>query len=122
MHGRFALEHAGKIIDYLSASFGIAYLLSKADFVAIPEFAYNAMEGWGLITGRPTRILIYAQADSDVLAHELAHQWFGNLVTMDWWDELWLNEGFATWAGWAAVAHFRPDWDVWARYQAVEAT
>lgn len=51
-----------------------------------------------------------------VIAHELAHQWFGNLVTMDWWDELWLNEGFATWVGWLAVDHFHPEWDVWSQF------
>lgn len=82
------------------------------------------MENWGLITYRTTAIL-YDDYASDqryknrivyVVAHELAHQWFGNLVTMDWWNELWLNEGFATWVGWLAVDHLHPDWNVWGQF------
>lgn len=82
------------------------------------------MENWGLVTYRTTAIL-YDEYTSDqkyknrivyVVAHELAHQWFGNLVTMDWWSELWLNEGFATWVGWYAVDHLHPDWNVWAQF------
>lgn len=82
------------------------------------------MENWGLVTYRTTAVL-FDEATSDqkyknricyVVAHELAHQWFGNLVTMDWWNELWLNEGFATWVGWYAVDHLHPDWDVWGQF------
>lgn len=82
------------------------------------------MENWGLITYRTTAVL-FDEYTSDqkyknrvvyVVAHELAHQWFGNLVTMDWWDELWLNEGFATWVGWYAVDHLHPDWNVWGQF------
>jgi aminopeptidase N len=82
------------------------------------------MENWGLITYRTTAVL-FDENNSDqkyknrvvyVVAHELAHQWFGNLVTMDWWNELWLNEGFATWVGWYAVDHLHPDWNVWAQF------
>lgn len=82
------------------------------------------MENWGLITYRTTAVL-FDEQNSDqkyrnrvvyVVAHELAHQWFGNLVTMDWWNELWLNEGFATWVGWYAVDHLHPDWNVWAQF------
>ena len=82
------------------------------------------MENWGLITYRTTAVL-FDEANSDqkyrnrvvyVVAHELAHQWFGNLVTMDWWNELWLNEGFATWVGWLAVDHLHPDWNVWGQW------
>lgn len=82
------------------------------------------MENWGLVTYRTTAVL-FDEAKSDarfknrvayVVAHELAHQWFGNLVTMDWWNELWLNEGFATWVGWLAVDHLHPEWNVWAQF------
>jgi len=86
--------------------------------------SHGAMENWGLITYRTTAVL-FDENNSDqtyrnrvvyVVAHELAHQWFGNLVTMDWWNELWLNEGFATWVGWYAVDHLHPDWNVWAQF------
>jgi aminopeptidase N len=82
------------------------------------------MENWGLTTFRTTDLLFDQQTSDQkyrnrivyVVAHELAHQWFGNLVTMDWWNELWLNEGFATWAGWYAVDHLHPDWNVWGQF------
>ena len=114
--GRFALEHAHKTIDYFSDVFGIDYPLPKSDLLAVHEFAMGAMENWGLVTYRTIAVL-YDEKTSDarfrnrvayVVAHELAHQWFGNLVTMDWWNELWLNEGFATWVGWLAVDHLHP--------------
>lgn len=82
------------------------------------------MENWGLITYRTTAVLFDEYASDQkyknrvvyVVAHELAHQWFGNLVTMDWWNELWLNEGFATWVGWLATDHLHPDWNVWGQF------
>ncbi|KAL7931725.1 peptidase family M1 domain-containing protein [Trichoderma chlorosporum] len=122
--GRWALEHAPKVIDFFSEIFDIDYPLPKADLLAVHEFTHNAMENWGLVTYRTTAVL-FNEKTSDarfkndvayVVAHELAHQWFGNLVTMDWWDELWLNEGFATWVGWHAVDHLHPDWQVWAQF------
>ncbi|KAM0255025.1 hypothetical protein ACHAQJ_006173 [Trichoderma viride] len=122
--GRWALEHAPKIIDYFSEIFDIDYPLPKSDLLAVHEFTHGAMENWGLVTYRTTQVLFdektsdsrYKNAVAYVVAHELAHQWFGNLVTMDWWDELWLNEGFATWVGWHAVDHLHPDWQVWAQF------
>lgn len=86
--------------------------------------SHGAMENWGLVTYRTTAVLFDEIASDQkyrnrvvyVVAHELAHQWFGNLVTMDWWNELWLNEGFATWVGWYAVDHLHPDWDVWGQF------
>ncbi|CRK18527.1 hypothetical protein BN1723_011614, partial [Verticillium longisporum] len=119
--GRWALWHAPRIIDYFSDIFGIEYPLPKADLLAVHEFSAGAMENWGLVTYRTTAVLYdektseprYANRVAYVVAHELAHQWFGNLVTMDWWDELWLNEGFATWVGWLATDHLHPEWQVW---------
>lgn len=122
--GQWALQHAPKIIDFFSEIFDIDYPLPKADLIAVHEFTHGAMENWGLVTYRTTQVL-FDEKTSDarfknsvayVVAHELAHQWFGNLVTMDWWDELWLNEGFATWVGWHAVDHLHPEWQVWAQF------
>ncbi|KAK3321826.1 peptidase family M1-domain-containing protein [Apodospora peruviana] len=122
--GRWALQHAPKIIDYFSEQFEIDYPLPKSDILAVHEFTHGAMENWGLVTYRMTAILFdeklsearFRNRIAYVVAHELAHQWFGNLVTMDWWDELWLNEGFATWAGWLATDHLHPEWDVWPQF------
>lgn len=122
--GLWALEHAPKIIDYYSTIFGLDYPLPKADLLAVHEFTHGAMENWGLVTYRTTAVLFdektsearYRNRVAYVVAHELAHQWFGNLVTMDWWDELWLNEGFATWVGWLATDYLHPEWKVWAQF------
>ncbi|KAK3377310.1 peptidase family M1-domain-containing protein [Lasiosphaeria ovina] len=122
--GRWALEHAPKIIDFFSESFEIDYPLPKSDILAVHEFTHGAMENWGLVTYRMSAILLdeklsearFRNRIAYVVAHELAHQWFGNLVTMDWWDELWLNEGFATWAGWLATDHLHPEWEVWPQW------
>lgn len=122
--GRFGLENAHQIIDYFSEIFKIDYPLPKADLLAVHEFSHGAMENWGLVTYRTTAILFdpeksdarYKNQVAYVVAHELAHQWFGNLVTMDWWNELWLNESFATWVGWLAVDHLYPDYLVWSQF------
>ncbi|KAF2855094.1 aminopeptidase-like protein [Plenodomus tracheiphilus IPT5] len=122
--GRFALDNCHKIVDYFSEVFQIDYPLPKVDLLAVHEFSHGAMENWGLITYRTTAVLFDPATSADsyrnrvayVVAHELAHQWFGNLVTMDWWSELWLNEGFATWVGWLAIDHLYPDWNVWGQF------
>ncbi|KAK9476709.1 peptidase family M1-domain-containing protein [Lipomyces japonicus] len=122
--GEFALENATKIVDYFSELFDIDYVLPKVDLLAVHEFSHGAMENWGLITYRTTALLFdpetsdskYKKRVAYVVAHELAHQWFGNLVTMDWWSELWLNEGFATWVGWLAIDYLYPDWDVFSTF------
>ncbi|KAM3467491.1 hypothetical protein NHJ6243_000112 [Beauveria neobassiana] len=122
--GRFAIEEAAKVMDFFSETFDIEYPLAKMDLVAIPEFSLGAMENWGLITGK-ANVFIFDEKTSastkkeliaSIVSHEVAHQWFGNLVTMDWWDELWLNEGFATWAGNYAVNYLHPDWNIWERF------
>ncbi|GJJ77589.1 aminopeptidase 2 [Entomortierella parvispora] len=122
--GRFTLEITPKILEYFAEIFGIAYPLAKLDQIAVPDFESGGMENWGLIVYRTTALLYdpktSAASDKEqvayVVAHEIAHQWFGNLVTMEWWDHLWLNEGFATWVGTLAVDHLFPTWDTWSEF------
>ncbi|GJD12448.1 Puromycin-sensitive aminopeptidase [Galdieria sulphuraria] len=119
--GEFALNVGIRTLNFFTDFFGIPYPLPKMDFVAIPDFGSGAMENWGCITFRDMLLLVDPMNTSseirtivaEVVAHELAHQWFGNLVTMEWWTHLWLNEGFATWAAYLAVDHLFPDWEVW---------
>mmetsp|Transcript_17250 Transcript_17250/g.23737 ORF Transcript_17250/g.23737 Transcript_17250/m.23737 type:complete len:895 (-) Transcript_17250:165-2849(-) len=122
--GQFALDCAVKALDAYDDFFDVPYPLPKLDMVAIPEFAMGAMENWGLVTYREVDVLIdptmasssQKQRVCTVVTHELAHQWFGNLVTMEWWDDLWLNEGFASWAeNWAADKIF-PHWTMWDQF------
>ena len=122
--GRLGLNVCHRVVDYFSDIFKVDYPLPKIDLLAVHEFSHGAMENWGLITYRTTAILFdeeksdakYKNRVSYVVAHELAHQWFGNLVTMDWWNELWLNEGFATWVGWLAIDYLQPDYHVWSQF------
>lgn len=122
--GRFALDVASRTLDFFTDYFDIKYPLPKMDMVAIPDFSAGAMENWGLVTYR-TAYLLFDEVNSSlktkqnvayVVGHELAHQWFGNLVTMEWWSDLWLNEGFATWVGWLAADHLFPEWDIWTEF------
>ncbi|KAK4535842.1 hypothetical protein CDCA_CDCA06G1867 [Cyanidium caldarium] len=122
--GQFALECATRVLSFFTEFFGIPYPLPKEDLIAIPDFAAGAMENWGLITFRETALLLDPKQSAasvksrvaEVVAHELAHQWFGNLVTMEWWTHLWLNEGFATWAAELAVDHMFPRWQQWMQF------
>eukprot|EP01130_Rhizamoeba_saxonica_P008191 TRINITY_DN3310_c1_g1_i1.p1 TRINITY_DN3310_c1_g1~~TRINITY_DN3310_c1_g1_i1.p1 ORF type:complete len:870 (+),score=221.39 TRINITY_DN3310_c1_g1_i1:38-2611(+) len=121
--GKFALEVCKNVLSYFASYFGIPYPLPKQDMIAIPDFSAGAMENWGLITYRQTALLCDDSSSVSskkrvayVVAHELAHQWFGNLVTMEWWKELWLNEGFATFVGNLAVDNFFPQWDIWTSF------
>ncbi|MCP1246108.1 M1 family metallopeptidase [Acetobacter cerevisiae] len=122
--GEYALHASEKILPYYNSYFGVKYPLPKMDMVAIPgNYQAGAMENWGLLTyidnvllfdpknSTPrTRELIY-----EVVAHEMAHQWSGDLVTMGWWDNIWLNEGFASWMEIKATDKMNPDWDIWPR-------
>ena len=121
--GRYALESTAKILEYYNEYFGIPYPLPKLDQLALPGGFGGAMENWGAITYFESVLLFDPEKNSDqtkhdvfaVIAHEMAHMWFGDLVTMAWWDNLWLNEGFASWMGTKSTAHFNPQWDVWLR-------
>jgi len=122
--GQFALDCAVQSLDHYDEFFQVPYPLPKLDMVAIPEFAAGAMENWGLVTYREVELLIDPTKASNqqkqrvctVVTHELAHQWFGNLVTMAWWDDLWLNEGFASWAeNWAANEIY-PAYKMWDQF------
>ena len=119
--GRYALETTAQILQYYNDYFGIKYPLPKLDQIAIPGGFGGAMENWGGITYYESALLFDPKNSSaatrqriyEVIAHETAHQWFGDLVTMAWWDNLWLNEGFASWMGSKCTAQFNPDWEVW---------
>ncbi len=121
--GRTALEATKKILAYYNEYFGLKYPLPKLDQIALPSTGASGMENWGCIIYKDNALLYdpatSAQATREwvfaVVAHEIAHQWFGDLVTMAWWDNLWLNEGFASWMGTKATDHFNPDWKVWLR-------
>jgi aminopeptidase N len=119
--GRFALENAVKLLAYFNDYFGSKYPLPKLDLIAVPGGFGGAMENWGGITFFESRLLFDPSTNADsarrgiftILAHEMAHQWFGDLVTMGWWDNLWLNEGFASWMQAKAAEHFYPQWQTW---------
>ncbi|KAI8928792.1 peptidase family M1-domain-containing protein [Entophlyctis helioformis] len=116
--GRYALKAAVAILDYYQSAFAIDFPLPKCDLIAIPDFSAGAMENWGLITFRDTALLYdpakgtatEKQRVGTVVAHELAHQWFGNLVTMKWWNDLWLNEGFAQFVEYKGTRAAEPNW------------
>lgn len=127
-HVDFSLDVAVKVLEFYNDYFGIPYPLPKLDMVALPDFSMGAMENWGLVTYREQAILVDPDNTSlpskqwvaMVIAHELAHQWFGNLVTMRWWTDLWLNEGFASWIEYMAVDRIFPEWQMWTQFIAEE--
>lgn len=125
----FALEHAVKTIEFFDEYFQTPYPLPKSDHVALPDFTSGAMENWGLITYREvgivsdpaTTTIDSKQYIATVISHELSHQWFGNLVTMRWWNDLWLNESFATLMEYAALDAIQPTWNAWLNFATHES-
>jgi tricorn protease interacting factor F2/3 len=123
-YGLFALEFGEKALEFSEAYYGISYPLAKLDLIAVPDFAFGAMENWGAITFRENLLLYYPEMTSksaqqricEIIAHEIAHQWFGNLVTPSDWKYLWLNESFATYFGYGVVDHYYPEWDTWEQF------
>ena len=124
----WALDHAARTIDFFNEYFGVPYPLPKSDHIALPDFSSGAMENWGLITYREIALLAdpatasvsSKQYIATVIAHELSHQWFGNLVTMKWWNNLWLNESFATLMEYLATDALHPEWRQWDEFASNE--
>ncbi len=131
--GQFALDSSVKLLEFYNDYFGVPYPLPKLDLIAAPGAGgFSAMENWGAILYFETALLVDPALSPEsarqrvfvVVAHEMAHQWFGNLVTMEWWDNLWLNEGIASWMENKATDRFHPEWMTWlqsesARQQAM---
>ncbi|XP_036399366.1 aminopeptidase N-like [Megalops cyprinoides] len=118
--GNYALTKTGPILKFFESYYSAPYPLSKSDQIALPDFNAGAMENWGLITYRETALLFDPKRSSNgdketiaiIISHELAHMWFGNLVTMKWWNDLWLNEGFATYVSYLGANHAEPTWGI----------
>ena len=121
----FALEAAAESLARLERYFGLAYPYGKLDLIAVPDFEFGAMENAGAVTFRESLLLVDPKTITlgerkrvaEVIAHELAHMWFGDLVTMAWWDDLWLNEAFATWMAFSIVDAWKPEWEMWLDFQ-----
>ncbi|XP_034083036.1 aminopeptidase Ey [Gymnodraco acuticeps] len=118
--GSYALNVTRPVLDFFQSYFNISYPLSKSDQIALPDFFFGAMENWGLVTYRESNLLYDPVTSSNrnkettatIIAHELAHMWFGNLVTLRWWNEVWLNEGFASYVSYLGADHAEPAWNV----------
>ena len=125
----FPLTEAGGAINYFEDYYGIDFALPKVHLISVPEFGAGAMENWGAITFREVVLLanentsaMIKQTISEVIAHELAHQWFGDLVTMEWWNDLWLNESFATFMAHKAINSMHPDWHFFGKFLITETS
>ncbi|MHA1848651.1 MAG: M1 family metallopeptidase, partial [Promethearchaeota archaeon] len=123
-YGKFALEFSKKVLEFGESYTGVQFPLPKMDNIGIPDFAFGAMENYGAITYRENLLLVYPGKTSnkeieriaEVIAHEWAHQWFGNLVSPADWKYLWLNESFATLFGYAITDHYYPEWHIWEQF------
>lgn len=121
----FALQAARETLTRLEKYFDLPYPYAKLDLVAVPDFEFGAMENAGAVFFRETLLLLdphgatlaEQKRAAEVICHELAHMWYGDLVTMSWWDDLWLNEAFATWMAFAIVADWKPEWKMWQDFQ-----
>ena len=121
----FALEAAVESLRRLERYFDLPYPYDKLDLIAVPDFEFGAMENAGAVTFRESLLLVdpatitarERKRVAEVIAHELAHMWFGDLVTMAWWDDLWLNEAFATWMAFSIVDDWKPEWRMWLDFQ-----
>ncbi|XP_051004723.1 aminopeptidase N [Acomys russatus] len=119
-HGAYALSVTGPILSFFTQHYNTSYPLAKSDQIGLPDFNAGAMENWGLVTYRESSLVFDPQSSSidnkervvTVIAHELAHQWFGNLVTLDWWNDLWLNEGFASYVEYLGADNAEPSWNL----------
>lgn len=121
--GIFALDHAAKFLQLYAEYYSIAYPFPKLDLIALPEYTAGAMENWGAITFREVALLVDENSSAsnrrgvvEVLGHEIAHQWFGDLVTMEWWNDLWLNESFATFMESKMTDRLYPEWNIWSDF------
>eukprot|EP00522_Entomoneis_paludosa_P006398 CAMPEP_0172452440 /NCGR_PEP_ID=MMETSP1065-20121228/10097_1 /TAXON_ID=265537 /ORGANISM="Amphiprora paludosa, Strain CCMP125" /LENGTH=680 /DNA_ID=CAMNT_0013204495 /DNA_START=144 /DNA_END=2186 /DNA_ORIENTATION=+ len=121
--GRFCLDTAVRCLDLYQDLFKIPYPLTKSDLLAIPDFAAGAMENWGVVTYREAKILVTEQTSETLkrgiartVCHELAHQWFGNLVTMEYWTQLWLKEGAARFFEFIGIDALFPEWNAWSEF------
>ena len=125
----FALEVAAEALRRLEAYFGLPYPYGKLDLLAVPDFEFGAMENAGAVTFRETLLLVDPKTVTlaekkrvaEVITHELAHMWYGDLVTMAWWDDLWLNEAFATWMAFKIVGEWKPEWKMWLDFESHRA-
>ena len=125
----FGLEAARECLARLERYFGLPYPYAKLDLVAVPDFEFGAMENAGAVFFRETLLLVdpatvtlaEKKRAAEVIAHELAHMWYGDLVTMAWWDDLWLNEAFATWMAFQVVDDWKPEWKLWHDFQHARA-
>lgn len=125
---QFALDVAVKLLPFYEEYFAIAYPLPVLDLIALPDFDAGAMENWGAITAREVALLVDERETSlankqwvaIVIAHELTHMWFGNLVTMKWWTDLWLNEGFASYMEYIGVNRLFPEWHMWEQFAVLD--
>ncbi len=121
----FALEAAAASLARLERYFALPYPYAKLDLIAVPDFEFGAMENAGAVTFRESLLLVDPKTVTlqekkrvaEVIAHELAHMWYGDLVTMAWWDDLWLNEAFATWMAFAVVDEWKPEWQMWLDFE-----